>query len=121
MENTEIDVILFSSVLQYLENPSEIIEKAGNIRYIIVDRHPEFSARTESLFTVQNISEPIYNASYPLKIWGKSELQKTLSKTHSIVSEWEVKSDHTQYLEDNEKTKNKIKMTGMLLEKRCTQ
>ena len=118
MENTEIDVILFSSVLQYLENPSEIIEKAHNIRYIIIDKHPEFCTKTEPLFTVQNVSEPVYNASYPLKIWGNGELQKTFDKTHYAINTWELKFDYTQYLEDINGIKHKIKSTGMLLARR---
>ena len=118
LESAPIDVVLFSSVLQYLENPQEIIEKIKSIPYIIIDIHPEFLTREKPLFTVQNVSEPIYNASYPLKIWGKGELLTMFSENYELLGSWKIKYDYMQKIKDENGTAEKIEFIGMLLKKR---
>ena len=49
-----------------------------SISYIIIDIHPEFCSRETPAFTVQKVSEPIYSAYYPLKIFGSGEIEKLL-------------------------------------------
>jgi putative methyltransferase (TIGR04325 family) len=60
------NVLLLSSVLQYLEKPYEWIEKfiALKIPYIIIDRTTLVKSERDIL-TVQNVPEGIYKASYP--------------------------------------------------------
>jgi putative methyltransferase (TIGR04325 family) len=117
LESVPIDIILFSGVLQYLENPQEMIEKIKSIPYIIIDIHPEFLTRENPLFTVQNVSEPIYNASYPLKIWGKGELQTMFSEHYEILESWKLKYDYLPKIKDENGIVEKIEYIGMLLKK----
>lgn len=118
LESASIDVVLFSSVLQYLENPQEIIEKIKSIPYIIIDIHPEFLTREKPLFTVQNVSEPIYNASYPLKIWGKGELLTMFSEHYELIESWKIKYDYLPKIKDENGIVEKIEYIGILLKKK---
>jgi putative methyltransferase (TIGR04325 family) len=66
MSKHKPNVLLLSSVLQYLEKPYEWIAKfiALKIPYIIIDRTAFVNSETDIL-TVQNVPEEIYKASYP--------------------------------------------------------
>lgn len=70
--NMHPNVILLSSVLQYLEKPYETLEELGrqNVPYIIVDRTPFCGAEKDRL-VIQHVARSIYPASYPM--WGLSE------------------------------------------------
>ena len=59
-------VLLVSSVLQYLEKPYEWITKFIDLEipYIIIDRS-SFIEKETNILTVQKIPESIYSASYP--------------------------------------------------------
>lgn len=60
-----IDIILLSSVLQYLEKPFAVVENAylKSIRYLIIDRTP--FVKGEDRITIQNVPPSIYKATYP--------------------------------------------------------
>jgi putative methyltransferase (TIGR04325 family) len=74
LEKHKPNVLLLSSVLQYLEKPYEWIEKFSglDIDYIIVDR-TAFTANEKNLLTVQNVPESIYRASYPAWFFSLNE------------------------------------------------
>jgi len=59
-------VILLSSVIQYLENPYEFIEKIVNYGFmnILIDR-TAFTQVGGDLLTLQRVSPAIYSATYP--------------------------------------------------------
>lgn len=114
----QIDTILFSSVLQYLEDPSDVLRQAAGFRYLIVDRHPEFCERTQGLLTVQEVSEPIYDASYPVRIWGKNELRDRLKQDYLLRDEWVSEIDRRQCLKEMNGRRNFIQDIGMFWEKR---
>ena len=60
------NVLILSSVLQYLQEPYVWLEKfnALNIEYIIIDRTAMVDLEKD-LLTVQNVPKEIYEASYP--------------------------------------------------------
>lgn len=91
-----INVVLLSSVLQYLDDPESILKQFENIDYIIIDRAPEFIDRTSAVFSVQYVKEPIYDGSYALRIWGKDELKKLLLKNCCLLDEWISEIDGIQ-------------------------
>ena len=68
------DVILFSSVLQYLENPFEILKETFgfDIKYIIVDR-TGFTLNNKQRITVQKVPSKIYDATYPCRFFSEKE------------------------------------------------
>ena len=79
----KIDVILFSSVLQYLENPFDILKEAFGcgIKYIIVDR-TGFTANNKQRITVQKVPAQIYDASYPCRFFSEKDFLKYFEENH---------------------------------------
>jgi putative methyltransferase (TIGR04325 family) len=65
------DVALFSSVLQYLEQPMSIFQQIADagIPHVIIDRTP-FHDRERNLLVVQHVPVEIYKASYPCWIFS---------------------------------------------------
>lgn len=69
------DVILFSSVLQYLAEPHQVLAAAGAAcSTIIVDRTP-MHAGAHDVVCVQTTPAHIYEASYPAWIFGAGTLE----------------------------------------------
>lgn len=70
------NVLLLSSVLQYLPNPYEILQKllSHRISHVIIDRTAFLVSDRERL-TVQHVPDSIYPASYPA--WFFSEMKFT--------------------------------------------
>jgi len=64
-DTVNVDIILFSGVLQYLPYPFKILEQAValGIEYILIDRTPFI--RESDRITVQVVPREIYPASYP--------------------------------------------------------
>lgn len=80
-QNSKPNVLLLSSVLQYLENPNQWIEKFNNlqIEYIIIDR-TAFIDSDEDILTIQNVPESIYKASYPAWFFNEKKLIQKFDK-----------------------------------------
>jgi putative methyltransferase (TIGR04325 family) len=71
----KIDTILFSSVLQYLEYPYEILKEVfecRQIEYIIIDR-TGFTLNNKEQITVQKVPGRIYEATYPCRFFNEKE------------------------------------------------
>lgn len=66
IEDNVFDVVILSSVLQYIKDPHLLIDQIANLKfkYIIIDR-TSFSHQSNDLLTIQNVPSDIYNASYP--------------------------------------------------------
>lgn len=62
------NVLLLSSVLQYIENPEELIAGlcSRGIRNIIIERTP---VSDHDRFWVETVHEPIYEAAYPCRVF----------------------------------------------------
>ncbi|AKD04461.1 TIGR04325 family methyltransferase [Pontibacter korlensis] len=88
--------VLFSSVLQYLERPYEILAEffKRQIEYIIVDLTGFTSGNQPSKITVQRVNPNIYNASYPSWIFNKEEFLSIFSTSSYELIE-SFKSDIT--------------------------
>ena len=82
------NVALLSSVLQYLENPFEILESIMNINleYIIIDRTPFLNNDEDDQIKIQITPEAIYSAAYPIRLFNKSNLINEI-KTHGYKIE----------------------------------
>ncbi|MDR0605805.1 MAG: methyltransferase, TIGR04325 family [Bacteroidales bacterium] len=78
---SEIDVILFSGVLQYLEYPYDTLKEAieKNVKYIIIDR-TGFTLKKDrqngDKITIQKVPQHIYKASYPCRFFNESRFVK---------------------------------------------
>jgi len=87
LERERPQVLLLSSVLQYLERPHEVIQqaKAENFAHIIIDRTPcSYSAR--DILTVQTVPPSIYEASYPCWIFSRQRLVDALSDQYALLT-----------------------------------
>ena len=76
-----VNCILFSSVLQYLEQPFNLLEIAfeQKIQYIIVDR-TGFTKNGKNRITVQKVPSKIYDASYPCWLFSEKEFRDFFEK-----------------------------------------
>ncbi|MDR2388608.1 MAG: methyltransferase, TIGR04325 family [Tannerellaceae bacterium] len=68
----KMNTILFSSVLQYLENPYEILKEAFDypIEFIIVDR-TGYTLNNKERITIQKVPNKIYEATYPCRFFNE--------------------------------------------------
>ncbi len=75
IKNEKINVVLLSSVLQYIESPYDILKKILKlkIKYIIIDRTALINNEND-LLTVQVVPKWIYEASYPCWFFNKHNL-----------------------------------------------
>lgn len=81
------NVILLSSVLQYLESPIDFVRELSNVgaMCLIVDRTP-FSLNVKVKLVVQEVPTAIYSASYPMWIFSLSEFKQLLAEDWSLVA-----------------------------------
>jgi putative methyltransferase (TIGR04325 family) len=82
-------IILASSVLQYIESPSSIIEEFGRLqaRHLLIDLTPMSGESTDRL-CVQHVPKHIYRASYPCWILSRTRLLSLLSRRWQILSDF---------------------------------
>lgn len=80
------NVILLSSVLQYLPKPylflKELLKLDVNV--LILDRTPFHEYDTDKI-VIQHVPESIYNASYPMHIFGRRLLFKIISRNFELI------------------------------------
>ncbi|MCS6956012.1 MAG: methyltransferase, TIGR04325 family, partial [Candidatus Calescibacterium sp.] len=86
----EPDVLILSGVLQYIQNPFELLRSflSYNFNYIIIDRTP-FSNRRH--IKVQIVPENIYKTSYPLWIFEEREFLKIFEESgYTLISRFQA-------------------------------
>jgi putative methyltransferase (TIGR04325 family) len=68
--NKNIDLIIFSSVIQYLEDPYVLLKEITKkkIKNIIISRTPFFQQK--EIIKIQYVPKHIYNSSYPVRIFN---------------------------------------------------
>lgn len=111
-----INVILLSSVLQYVDNPFDILHQllACNASCLIIDRTP-FSIKQNDQIVIQKVSPTIYSADYPMWIFSESHFNKYITKHWKCIASF-VSPEGTR------KTKSGVKLTfkGFIFEsKKC--
>ncbi len=87
----QIDGILFSSVLQYLEDPYAFLKSLREycFDYILIDRTP-FSPDDKDKITVQHVPDEIYKASYPCHFLSSSRFLEAIGEKEYRIVEWFV-------------------------------
>ena len=87
LEARSPNVILLSSVLQYLEKPFFLLEKLKEVsaKFLIIDR-TSFTEDEKNHLVIQTVYPIIYEASYPSWIFSAKNFQDYLS------SDWELLS-----------------------------
>lgn len=80
LSEQEPQVLLFSSVLQYIERPFELLERVNDmqdIHYLVVLR-TSVSSQSENRICVQRVDPAIYPASYPSWVFSEQKLLNQL-------------------------------------------
>jgi putative methyltransferase (TIGR04325 family) len=85
------NLALFSSSLQYLEDPFEILNQVSesNIQILVLDRIPIYTSHPHSV-SVQYVPDWIYGSrvSYPSHIFNLKDLSTLLNKNWKSISEF---------------------------------
>lgn len=84
------NVVLLSSVLQYLPDPLGILDKLGRVgaAVMLIDRTP-LARLPENQLLVQHVPASIYPASYPMWVFSDSQLLAHLAQHWRVVSRYE--------------------------------
>jgi putative methyltransferase (TIGR04325 family) len=88
--STKIDLVIMSSVLQYIEDPYNLLDKilCLNINNILIDITTINTENTDRI-TIQNVDPSIYTASYPCWFFDESKLINYIcSYNYSLVIDW---------------------------------
>ena len=106
------NVVLLSSVLQYLPDPLGILQELDRVgaAVMLIDRTP-FTILPENRLLVQHVPASIYPASYPMWVFSDSNLLGHLSQHWSVVSRYDAPEGQVQSREGLS-----FKFEGMLLE-----
>jgi putative methyltransferase (TIGR04325 family) len=90
IEASQPNVVLFGSVLSYLPNPFEVLQRviSSSIDAIIVDRTAFLEGNKDRL-TIQKVSPHIYDASYPARFFSLPKFKGFMSAAgFELISEW---------------------------------
>ena len=87
--NNHIDLVLFSGVLQYLENPTNIINSVikKQVPHILIDRTPIIQQKNR--ITVQHVPPEIYKASYPCWFFNQDWFLKLFDSDYKKMFQFE--------------------------------
>lgn len=95
--------VLFSGVLQYLEDPEKIISMVCEKRpsYILVERTP---ISKHQRIWIETVHEPIYEAEYPCYVFEESKfIDQFESKEYQLIDSWHSLVDRDIPTPENEK------------------
>lgn len=93
------DILLLSSVLQYLENPFDLLSTIFEYRvpFIILDRTPFLRKPGGGYVKIQKVPKRLHQASYPCWLFSKSDMIKLMrGKGYHVVEEFDSIDDLTQ-------------------------
>jgi putative methyltransferase (TIGR04325 family) len=84
------DVVIFSGVLQYLDEPYKILANAVAFKpsFIIIDRNP-YSETNSDKVSLQIVSDAIFPARLPFRIFGDNSLENWLAPAYRKVAEFD--------------------------------
>ena len=90
LEETEPNVILLSGVLQYLEQPYDLLDslRSSPCEFLIIDRTP-FWAGSADRICVQQVPPEIYPASFPSWIFSTQRFRSILSLHWEVVADFD--------------------------------
>ncbi|WP_156898704.1 methyltransferase, TIGR04325 family [Bradyrhizobium erythrophlei] len=87
----EPDIVLFSGVLQYLDDPFGILAKAVSLNpeFIVVDRNP-FCSSARDLYTVQVVSDEIFPARLPFRAFSNEKFASVFGGDYLEIGQFET-------------------------------
>lgn len=86
-DSFNIDVVLLSSVLQYVEKPFNLLDEliAFKPAFIVIDRTPFINKKDR--ITIQKVHPKIYKASYPCRFFNKEKFMNHMSQYYELIFE----------------------------------
>lgn len=90
MEKKKPNVLVLSSVLQYIENPYRLLDEIlkNDFRYILIDRTP-FSKSGIEIIKLQVVPPGIYRASYPCWFFDEQKIMDYFHKNgYELIEEF---------------------------------
>jgi putative methyltransferase (TIGR04325 family) len=94
------NVLVLSSVLQYMEKPYELLDELlkHNFQFVLFDRTP-FSLDNQDQITIQIVSPIIYSASYPCWLFNEIFfLDYFQIKSYTLIESFKIGDIHHQGL-----------------------
>jgi putative methyltransferase (TIGR04325 family) len=90
IKSFDIEVVLLSSVLQYLEKPFTLLDQinSSGIKFIIIDRTPFIKGNDR--ITLQKVPPTIYRGSYPCWFFNERKFICWFSQGYNLVSEFDA-------------------------------
>lgn len=81
LNNNQPNVVLLSSVLQYLDKPFEIIVEISQAQadVLLLDRTSFSLSGRDDVIKLQNVPESIYKATYPCRVFNEAKLCQFIS------------------------------------------
>lgn len=100
LQKQKPDIVVLSSVLQYLELPYAMLDKIFSLgsRYVVIDKTAFIDYPTDIL-TVQDVPEEIYQASYPAWFFSSQQFQKKI-KGYEILAQFNAYEGYVIPLEN---------------------
>lgn len=97
LEKDKCNIIILSSVIQYIENPYELISQLikYNFEYILFDR-TSFISNKKHLIAKQIVPENIYEASYPIHFFNEEEFLSSFSG-YEMINEFKSYCEPERY------------------------
>jgi putative methyltransferase (TIGR04325 family) len=85
------DVVIFSSVLQYLDDPYGALASAVacNPSMIVIDRNP-FWDGDDDMFSLQIVSDEIFPARLPFRIFGRDSMEKVVGQVYRKLAAFDT-------------------------------
>jgi putative methyltransferase (TIGR04325 family) len=98
------DIVLFSSVLQYLSDVDLVINKVLLLKpnFILIDRTSFIEDITDRI-TIQNVPPDIYTASYPCRFFNENLFIKKFESNYDIISDFPSYCDSNSISDDSKK------------------
>jgi len=102
LKHCKPDVLLLSSVLQYLPNPYEKLNELlkYGFKYIIIDRTGFIESKKDRI-TIQIVPENIYKASYPAWFFTVKKFLKIFTDDYELISDFDDQFTATRYLDES--------------------
>jgi putative methyltransferase (TIGR04325 family) len=90
LKSFEIDVIILSSVLQYIEEPFALLDqiKSTAINNMIIDRTPFINGNDR--ITIQKVNPKIYRGSYPCWFFNERKFISRIANDYKLVLEFDA-------------------------------
>ena len=100
LKQKSVNVVLLSSVLQYLEEPYSIVENICNrdIPCVILDRF-SIIERERDHVSIQTVPPQIYKAQYPCRFFSPDKLVNIFSKKYHLVESFDCSIPNKTYVD----------------------